>query len=64
MGDYYSVDNWEEHVCFYKIEIIDLERIRLHGIEIYIPNILHRDNILSRQYGDDYMIPNPKFQYI
>ena len=64
MGDYYSVDNWEEYVCYYKTEIIDLERIRLHGIEIYIPNILHRDNILSRQYGDDYMIPNPKFQYI
>ena len=63
-GDCYTVDNWEEYVCYYKTETIDLERIRLHGIEIYIPNILHRDNILKRQYGIGYMTPDSNFQYI
>ena len=63
-GDFYSVDNWEDYVCYYKTEISDLERLRFHGIDIYIPNILHRDNILKRQYGIGYMTPDPNFHYI
>ena len=64
IGDCYSVDNWEEYVCYYKTETVDLERLRFHGIDIYIPNILHRDNILKRQYGIGYMTPDSNFKYI
>jgi len=59
-----TIENWENMIYFNDNELSNLETFNLKGIDVKIPNKDARENILKRQYGLDFMIPDPHFRYL
>jgi len=60
-GEKYTIgENWP-NIYYTEEEVLLLDTNSDLGFDVPIPNNAH--NILKRQYGDDYMTPNPDFQY-
>ena len=57
----YTVSSWEDYVIFEKNEVETLVKYELYDIPIFIPSFA--ENILERQYGIDWIIPNKDFKY-
>ena len=53
-------DTWDIH--FTKDEVDNLKQYELENIPVYIPN--NPEQILERQYGPDWRIPDPFFKYL
>lgn len=57
-----SIEHWD-NIYYNDNEISNLETFNLQGINIKIPNKKVREQILRRQYGENFMIPNPHYKY-
>lgn len=61
--DEYIIPYWENVITYSYEELDELEFNTDLGISIPVPNPTHAKNILTRQYGKDWWVPNPKFKY-
>ena len=60
-GKKYVTPNWPKHI-YLEEEILDLSGNTDLGFTVPVPNLV--ENVLERQYGKDWRIPDPNFKYI